>query len=179
MVVDLTNSSRYYSADSDGTSEFQYSSPDHDPIYHRKVQVLLKLRSFTPLSFSILVMTLPGVQIPCRGRGQAPQPDAVNEFCWTITAFNQYGQPAHGTHWTIVHCTHGFNRTGKHVQHMTVIPVPSCSCLPSVIHSQRAICKCWNQTVCMPLLSPDELILQSWSHISLTGSPQHSFCHSC
>lgn len=61
----------------------------------------------------MLAMTLLGVQIPCRGRGQAPQPDAVNEFCWTITAFNQNGQPAEGTYWTIVHCTHGFNRTGN------------------------------------------------------------------
>ena len=42
MVVDLTNSSRYYSADADGTSEFQYSGPDLPTVYHRKVLVGLR-----------------------------------------------------------------------------------------------------------------------------------------
>lgn len=42
MVIDLTNSSRYYSADSDGTSEFEYSAPDLPTVYHRKVLVLLE-----------------------------------------------------------------------------------------------------------------------------------------
>ncbi|KAL3142910.1 hypothetical protein ABBQ38_003198 [Trebouxia sp. C0009 RCD-2024] len=86
MVVDLTNSSRYYTADADGTSDFRYPGPDPPAVYHRK--------------------------IPCRGRGQAPQPDAVNEFCWTLTAFNQHCQREEKGLWTIVHCTHGYNRTG-------------------------------------------------------------------
>ena len=42
MVIDLTNSSRYYSADSDGTSEFEYSGPNPPTVYHRKVLVSLE-----------------------------------------------------------------------------------------------------------------------------------------
>lgn len=41
MVIDLTNSSRYYSADSDGTSEFEYSTSDLLTVYHRKVLVFV------------------------------------------------------------------------------------------------------------------------------------------
>lgn len=38
MVIDLTNSSRYYEFDeSDATSEFQYSGGDAPPIFYRKV----------------------------------------------------------------------------------------------------------------------------------------------
>lgn len=122
MVIDLTNSSRYYSADSDGTSEFEYSAPDLPTVYHRKVLVLLAKENHPSLHSSILAVMLSGVQIPCRGRGQAPQPDAVNEFCWTITAFNQHCQHEGKALWTIVHCTHGFNRTGN--MSKTVVPVP-------------------------------------------------------
>lgn len=39
MVVDLTNSSRYYTADADGTSDFRYPGPDPPAVYHRKVRV--------------------------------------------------------------------------------------------------------------------------------------------
>lgn len=43
MVIDLTNSGRYYDADSDGTSEFKYA--DKNPaVYHRKVTALLSIQ---------------------------------------------------------------------------------------------------------------------------------------
>ena len=116
MVIDLTNSNRYYSADSDGTSEFEYSTPDLPTVYHRKVLVLFETANhscFKLLKSGILAAVLSAVQIPCRGRGQSPQPDAVNEFCWTITAFNQHCQHEGKALWTVVHCTHGFNRTGN------------------------------------------------------------------
>lgn len=71
-----------------------------------------KCLSYTLLPTRILATTS-GMQIPCRGRGQAPQPDAVNEFCWSITAFNQHCQREEKGLWTVVHCTHGFNRTGN------------------------------------------------------------------
>ena len=41
MVIDLTNSSRYYVSDDDGTSEFEYPK-NEPPIYHRKVVELPK-----------------------------------------------------------------------------------------------------------------------------------------
>lgn len=41
MVIDLTNSSRYYEFDeSDATSEFRYSGGDAPPIFYRKVSTV-------------------------------------------------------------------------------------------------------------------------------------------
>ena len=80
-----------------------------------------------------------GVQIPCRGRGQAPQPDAVNEFCWTITAFNQHCQQEGKALWTIVHCTHGFNRTGNmsNVGQLYLFPANLCLSLVILFQAER------------------------------------------
>ena len=60
------------------------------------------------------------VQIRCRGRGEVPEPEAVNFFYWRVATFraeqlemvkrspgNSYKPKA-----ILVHCTHGFNRTG-------------------------------------------------------------------
>lgn len=52
------------------------------------------------------IAPLPGPQIPCRGRGQAPEPEAVNDFVWEVAS----QKVANAT--VLVHCTHGFNRTG-------------------------------------------------------------------
>ena len=49
-------------------------------------------------------------QIFCRGRGSAPEPEAVNEFCWTLMSF-LHDERREGKH-AVVHCTHGYNRTG-------------------------------------------------------------------
>uniref|UniRef100_A0A7R9V957 mRNA guanylyltransferase n=1 Tax=Chlamydomonas euryale TaxID=1486919 RepID=A0A7R9V957_9CHLO len=47
-------------------------------------------------------------KVPCRGKGQSPQPEAVNQAVYEIWAFLQ-----HFPHkFVLVHCTHGFNRTG-------------------------------------------------------------------
>eukprot|EP00955_Chlamydomonas_euryale_P091617 364638-Chlamydomonas_euryale.AAC.3 len=60
-----------------------------------------------------LLRALPAVapslpQVPCRGKGQSPQPEAVNQAVYEIWAFLQ-----HFPHkFVLVHCTHGFNRTG-------------------------------------------------------------------
>ena len=48
------------------------------------------------------------VQIPCRGRGQVPEPEAVNTFVWELMSFYLRSPGA----WAVLHCTHGFNRTG-------------------------------------------------------------------
>lgn len=48
------------------------------------------------------------LQIPCQGRGEAPAPELVNEFVGDVVQYilqNPGGL-------IMVHCTHGFNRTG-------------------------------------------------------------------
>lgn len=48
------------------------------------------------------------VKIPCRGRGQVPQPEAVTDLVFEMY---QYLQEC-PTGVALIHCTHGFNRTG-------------------------------------------------------------------
>ena len=48
------------------------------------------------------------VKIPNRGRGEAPAPQAVNDFVYEVATYLQ-NNPAG---YVMVHCTHGFNRTG-------------------------------------------------------------------
>ena len=52
------------------------------------------------------------LQIRCRGRGEVPEPEVVNQFCFEVHKFKmeQLGSPT--PRHIIVHCTHGFNRTG-------------------------------------------------------------------
>jgi len=72
MVIDLTNTSRYYDP-----QEFSRMGVQH-------------------------------VKVPCRGHGTAPDEAAVNKFCFYAHCFQRDnpGRPI------LVHCTHGFNRTG-------------------------------------------------------------------
>ena len=39
---------------------------------------------------------------------QAPEPHAVNQFCWELRDY----RTRFPDKWVVVHCTHGFNRTG-------------------------------------------------------------------
>jgi mRNA-capping enzyme len=48
------------------------------------------------------------VKIPCRGRGRSPDPLAVNQACWEIRKALLNSPETY----VLVHCTHGFNRTG-------------------------------------------------------------------
>ena len=58
-------------------------------------------------------------QIQCRGRGETPDAEAVNHFCFEVLKFKTEQQqmlqdavgPVQPKH-IVVHCTHGFNRTG-------------------------------------------------------------------
>lgn len=47
-------------------------------------------------------------QIPCKGRGQPPQPEAVTDLCWEMHEFLKDCPQG----MALIHCTHGFNRTG-------------------------------------------------------------------
>lgn len=50
----------------------------------------------------------PALQIPNRGRGEAPAPQAVNDFVFSVQEYLH----THPAGYILVHCTHGFNRTG-------------------------------------------------------------------
>ena len=55
----------------------------------------------------------PWDQVPCQGRGQPPEPEAVNRFCWTLYDYLK----SVSAKYVVVHCTHGYNRTGgPHLQ---------------------------------------------------------------
>lgn len=58
----------------------------------------------SPLRLSSVLLP---AQVPCRGRGESPDPLAVNIAVWeirkTLITPNAY---------ILVHCTHGFNRSG-------------------------------------------------------------------
>ncbi|EFJ45861.1 hypothetical protein VOLCADRAFT_118228 [Volvox carteri f. nagariensis] len=48
------------------------------------------------------------VKIACRGRGQSPLPSEVNEAVWHIFSHHMNTRDKY----ILLHCTHGFNRTG-------------------------------------------------------------------
>ncbi|PSC72146.1 mRNA-capping enzyme isoform X1 [Micractinium conductrix] len=73
MVIDLTNSSRYYNPNDWMEHGIKY------------------------------------IKIPCRGRGMTPPPEAVTDLCWEMYMYLLQEIP-HGM--ALIHCTHGFNRTG-------------------------------------------------------------------
>ncbi|PNW80070.1 hypothetical protein CHLRE_08g376700v5 [Chlamydomonas reinhardtii] len=50
------------------------------------------------------------VKIECRGRGESPRPAEVNEAVWHI--FIHSVTPELQNKYILLHCTHGFNRTG-------------------------------------------------------------------
>ena len=51
-------------------------------------------------------------QVPCRGKGQSPDTTAVNTAVYEIWAFLEHFPDKY----VFVHCTHGFNRTGRSAQ---------------------------------------------------------------
>eukprot|EP00803_Ostreobium_quekettii_P000704 evm.model.scf_1608.1 EVM.evm.TU.scf_1608.1 scf_1608:17316-27998(-) len=74
LVVDLTNSTKYY-----GPDEFEAWGVEY-------------------------------VKIRCKGRGETPPPRAMNEFMWVVNRYIYSGGSPDT--FILVHCTHGFNRTG-------------------------------------------------------------------
>jgi hypothetical protein len=49
-------------------------------------------------------------QIPCRGRGQPPTTEEVNQCMWELQKATEHFKNQGG--YVGIHCTHGFNRTG-------------------------------------------------------------------
>lgn len=62
MVIDLTNSDKYYWFDDQGASEFQY---DTDAVFHRKVRLCLLCNCFTPELLMLTAHRLPIVDRLC------------------------------------------------------------------------------------------------------------------
>ena len=64
-------------------------------------------------------------KVPCVGRGAAPDPAAVNQFFWIVHCF--LAVPANARKFVLVHCTHGFNRTGfmicRYVPYIIIIVI--------------------------------------------------------
>ncbi|KAG2485988.1 hypothetical protein HYH03_015311 [Edaphochlamys debaryana] len=83
-VIDLTKSRNYYDFRQE-MEELGYGSRGRE----------------CPINF---------VKIECRGRGEAPQPSEVNEAVWHI--FVHHSDPELASKYVLLHCTHGFNRTG-------------------------------------------------------------------
>lgn len=49
------------------------------------------------------------MQVPCRGKGQSPQPADVNRAVFELWNFRMWFPDRYA----LVHCTHGYNRTGE------------------------------------------------------------------
>ncbi|KAI5065958.1 hypothetical protein GOP47_0018582 [Adiantum capillus-veneris] len=82
MVIDLTNTTRYYQA-----SEWR----DQGGIKY--------------------------VKIPCRGRNEVPDNASVNIFVFEVMHFMNVQRSSNTNKHILVHCTHGFNRTGYMIVH--------------------------------------------------------------
>lgn len=82
MVLDLTRSNQYY----DKEEWFPTNFGNNDMIYQK---------------------------FPMQGRGAVPDPELVNSIFWLVlNVMYRSRQPGMSDPWIIVHCTHGFNRTG-------------------------------------------------------------------
>ena len=57
-------------------------------------------------------------EIRCQGRGEAPTPEEVNAFWYTVNSFFLGQTDENDKKYILVHCTHGFNRTGYMICHM-------------------------------------------------------------
>ena len=115
LVIDLTNTDRYYGTGDLG-NEFAYHQQqfDGEPIHHIKAgacTAALLLQCWQGQNCSSHASSV--LQIRCRGRGQAPDPTAANEFCWALVDFGLYLKEADLKRWVVVHCTHGYNRSGR------------------------------------------------------------------
>ena len=83
------------------------------------------------------------LQIKCRGRGEVPEPEVVNQFCFEVHKFKaeerQTGLPPRHI---LVHCTHGYNRTGRASLSAVISPLESLEDLDLLFSVQCRI-PCW------------------------------------
>ena len=131
MVIDLTNTKRYYDAMDWKELQVNYVKVPQrltgergvgDTLL-RKKRCLVSGGSGTRLqgtreTLSLEADRINAVQMPCRGRGQTPEEATVNNFTWEVMRFNE----AHPELLIAIHCTHGFNRTGKTDSYQPLFP---------------------------------------------------------
>ncbi|XP_074570709.1 uncharacterized protein LOC141827381 isoform X1 [Curcuma longa] len=103
LVIDLTNTSRYYSQ-----SEWTKIG-----IKHVKVRNLFFIL-VTVVRCSYLLNPFL-IQIPCKGRDSVPDNESVNIFVHEVLHFQS--RIRHSKRYILVHCTHGHNRTGFMIIH--------------------------------------------------------------
>lgn len=120
MVLDLTNSDKYYDPQEFIGRNVRYCKVCGCAVLRcADASVNRVLQSAANVLYVSLCCFLPPApQIPCRGRGESPDPLAVNMAVWEIrkalaTQPNLY---------ILVHCTHGFNRSGA----CWPAPLPAC-----------------------------------------------------
>lgn len=63
------------------------------------------------------------LQVPMRGRGAVPTPASVNQVFWMAYCFK--ANPENRDKFIVIHCTHGFNRTGKTLRCHTIVTTGS------------------------------------------------------
>ncbi|THF94830.1 hypothetical protein TEA_014330 [Camellia sinensis var. sinensis] len=87
LVIDLTNTSRYYHA-----SDLKKEGIKHVKVGNGQLN-----------------------EIQCKGRDSVPDNEAVNYFVYEVSLF--LTRQKHSKKYIIVHCTHGHNRTGYMIVH--------------------------------------------------------------
>lgn len=75
----------------------------------RNHPALLSLGHPRTASNLVPILTAAPPQIECRGRGESPQPSEVSEAVWRIFMHHVW----YPDKYVLLHCTHGFNRTGE------------------------------------------------------------------
>ncbi|KAG6482332.1 hypothetical protein ZIOFF_058963 [Zingiber officinale] len=103
LVIDLTNTSRYYSQ-----SEWIKIG-----IKHVKARNLFFILATVVRCNYLLNPFL--IQIPCKGRDSVPDNESVNIFVHEVLQF--LSRMRHSKRYILVHCTHGHNRTGFMIIH--------------------------------------------------------------
>lgn len=68
-----------------------------------------------------------------QGRGAVPEPELVNHLFWLFLNYTIEFPDSH----IVVHCTHGFNRTGEAAVRVTPFQLMHCSKLLEMAHSRR------------------------------------------
>lgn len=88
-------------------------------------------------------------QVPCKGRGESPDPLAVNMAVWEIRK-TLSEQP---NLFILVHCTHGFNRSGGDVWARPCIPTRRSLSHEDDVRTQTGCCGAGGSTHMCPYLT--------------------------
>ena len=129
LIIDLTNSWRYYDLEEvhslgvehrkimcKGRGKVSLPLPASYCAYHPFSAGIGRCTALTcpdrarPITLKGRIIAPLGCLYLCESHSamQAPEPQAVNQFVWELMNFNR----TNSGKWAVVHCTHGYNRTG-------------------------------------------------------------------